>query len=446
MRRKKLHTAILTTAFILSMGISISSQAAENGWKLENNAWSYLRNGAKVTNEWIKTNNFWFYVDSDGSMARNSKIENRYVNEDGAMVSNSWRKLREDGEESWYYFTQNGNMAEDGWKTINNKKYHFDSDGSMDYGWYDDNQYYLGTEDDGAMKTGWTTIPGPEGSTYENEDGHYYFSSNGIVTKDKIGKKINSYTYSFDEHGRMLFGWVDVTSKVMAGEDSSSSDIRDYQYYKDDMLASGIDGSRLTGWRQMDPPDGISSNADDTPWYYFKDGAPYAAEHDEYVIKSIKSKKYCFNQSGEMLTGFQYLSDSGANTGTTSNASTDDTSLYYFGSKNDGAMKTGTMTLYNEETDEKHTYYFTTNGKGYTGLKSDSLYFKGKRLDAQKDLKYQAASVDGVTRLVNTSGKVQKASSGKTKVFTDTDGRTFTVTSTGEITSQLTSDYPVIVE
>lgn len=448
MKRSNLHHAVLGAALALSLGFSFSSQAATDGWKQENGNWVYIQNGSRVTNEWKKTTNYWFYLGSDGYMVTNSIVDNKYVNEDGAMVSNSWRKVYSDGEENWYYFTNTGTMAEDGWKTINNKKYHFDSDGTMDHGWFDDNQYYLGSEDDGAMRTGWATISGPAGSTHEQEEGYYYFSTNGQITKDKIGRKINGYSYAFDPDGRMLYGWVDVTNKVMAGDDGASSDIRDYQYYKDEKLTSGIDGSRITGWKRMDPPDTIYSTSEDTPWFYFKDGVPYAASgQNEYTIKTIRSKKYCFNESGEMLTGFQNLTNTGSNAGSSSNASSDDgTDLYYFGAQNDGSMKTGSMTLYREDDGEKHAYFFATDGKGVTGLKSESLYYKGKRLDADRDLKYQVVGVGNVIRLVNTSGKIQKSGSGKAKTYTDSDGRTFTVDARGEITSEIPSGYQVKTE
>lgn len=430
---------------MLSMGMSLTGFAATNGWTQENGKWYYYDNGSKVTDEWKKSaKNYWFYLGSDGAMETDALIDNKYVNGDGAMVSNEWRKLEVDGEYSWYYFGQNGTYSSDGWKTINNKKYHFDSDGSMDYGWYDDGVYYLGTEDDGAMKTGWQYVEGPEDSGLEDEPYSFYFGTNGQLVKDKLNRKINGYTYAFDENGRMMYGWVDVTNKVMDGEDNASSDIRDYQYFKSEELKNGIDGSRVTGWKQVDAPENVRTTADDNIWYYFKDGAPYAAEDGkEYVFKSIKSKKYAFNEEGAMLHGFQYLSNESI-VATTSNASVDDdTDLYYFGNEGDGAMKTGSMTLYNEDDGEKHTYYFSTNGKGYTGLKSDALYYKGKRLDADKDRKYQVVSVGDVTRLVNTSGKIQKASSGKTKVFKDSDDNEFTVSSSGEIVSELPGGYDV---
>lgn len=444
MKHNNLNMAIMGTAAILSLGFHFTGNAAPaNGWSQQNGIWNYYENGSLVRNDWKKTNNHWFYLNSNGEMVKNAKIDDKYVNGDGAMVSNEWREIYEDGEENWYYFTQTGTMASDGWKTINNKKYHFDSDGSMDHGWFDDGQYYLGGPDDGAMKTGWAYMEGPTDSEYENEENSYYFGSNGILTKDKIGRKINGYTYAFDENGRMMYGWVDTVNKKMAWEDGASSDIADYQFFKEEQLKNGIDGSRMTGWKRMDPPDHVDSDSDDTPWYYFKDGVPYAASgSSELTIKSINSKKYGFNQSGEMLYGLQTVSSDGT-VATGSNAAAPEDTVYYFGNSNDGAMKTGNVTVYDEDDDEKYSYYFSSTGKGYNGIKNDCLYIKGRRMDSDRDSKYQVVSNGEITRLVNTSGKIMKSTSDKGKVYKDNNGDEFTVDRQGEITSELPNGYVV---
>ena len=65
--------------------------------------------------------------------------------------------------------------------------------------------------------------------------------------------------------------------------------------------------------------------------------------------------------------------------------------------------------------DDDYTFYFTTkngkNGIGYTGEKDGTLYFNGKRLEADDD--YKLYVVDEKVYLVNTKGKIQKASTAK---------------------------------
>ena len=48
-------------------------------------------------------------------------------------------------------------MEKDTWKTIENFRYSFDSDGKMRTGWhYEDGEvYYLGDPDEGFARTGW---------------------------------------------------------------------------------------------------------------------------------------------------------------------------------------------------------------------------------------------------------------------------------------------------
>ena len=105
-----------------------------------------------------------------------------YVNENSAMVSNQWVALEnkdtsEDSESDhyWYYFQANSkaykrsnNSNTISANTNNGKKYAFDTDGKMPFGWvcdtdfrlhtnedtaWQDGVYYFGGEDDGAMST-----------------------------------------------------------------------------------------------------------------------------------------------------------------------------------------------------------------------------------------------------------------------------------------------------
>ena len=81
------------------------------------------------------------------------------------------------GSDYWYYFQANGKALKNGdndkvaLKTVNGKKYAFDDEGKMLYGWvaadnaerlddtdgdgFKEGDYYFGGEDDGAMTVGW---------------------------------------------------------------------------------------------------------------------------------------------------------------------------------------------------------------------------------------------------------------------------------------------------
>ena len=163
-----------------------------------------------------------------------------YVGEDGAMLVNTWKKTLsdedmddpEDDGEAWYYFGSKGKKTTSDSKKINGKTYFFDDDGKMRDGWYQDGTdvYYLGDEDDGARASGWLWLEVPEeedvdvnGHADDNdicdEEGWYYFGSNGKMYKDAAKKKINGKYYYFNEHGQMLYEWIN-GGKVTLGSNA----------------------------------------------------------------------------------------------------------------------------------------------------------------------------------------------------------------------------------
>ncbi len=149
----------------------------------------------------------------------------------------------------------------------------------------------------------------------------------------------------------------------------------------------------------------------------------------------MDSKRFGFNTRGELQTGLQEVTNED---GTLSN--------FYFGE--DGVMKTGRQTIYNEDLDENQTWFFSTDGgskgQGFHGIRDNSVYRQGLRLDADRDLKYAPAELDGVQYLVNASGGIQKASSSSKssakpelekgfKDFTDAEDHVWTVDTNGVI-------------
>lgn len=79
-----------------------------------------------------------------------------------------------DGTNLRYHDTE-GNYAQNEWKTIDNKKYFFDSTGNKVVGWLEDagNTYYM--DKDGVMVTGTVTIEGKS----------YTFDANGVLQPEK---------------------------------------------------------------------------------------------------------------------------------------------------------------------------------------------------------------------------------------------------------------------
>ena len=155
----------LGAALLFTLGSAFSAHAADIGWVSEDGVWRYKdSSGNYVTNAWKASGDSLFYLGSDGKMAVSQWIDDEsYVNENGAMVKNSWIHVTETGGQKpagWYYVDSKGKLEKDGWETLGNYKYSFDSEGKMRTGWFFDGDdiYYLGGEDQGYAKTGWQCL------------------------------------------------------------------------------------------------------------------------------------------------------------------------------------------------------------------------------------------------------------------------------------------------
>ena len=248
MRKQTKLVAVLSTAALLAIGASMTSFAA-TGWAEEDGTWVYYnRDGERATEQWKKSGNNWYYLDSDGEMAIDTLIEDGdnyyYVDINGVMASNQWVAIdNEDaGEDNepehyWYYFQANGKALKNGdnskvtLKTVNGKKYAFDEEGKMLYGWvssdnaervddtdgdgFKEGDYYFGGEDDGAMTVGWLQMDitydeatndyeiAPVFNDDEDQTRWFYFKANGKKVKAENGdyqkeKTINGKKYAFD--------------------------------------------------------------------------------------------------------------------------------------------------------------------------------------------------------------------------------------------------------
>ena len=248
-----------------------------------------------------------------------------------------------------------------------------------------------------------------------DDEGWYWFQSSGKAYHDTGKKKINGKYYMFNNHGQMLYEWID-NKKVSVASNSKLDAARtdgtvatagEMLYYNE-----VEDGSRGNGWVQRDGSEAMKTD-NDTDWYYIDDGDMYHANTTDaagttddgdpvYVMrKKVKvsgNKYFAFNEKGQMQDGLQFIAK--------------DKGFFYF--DENGYQKTGKVASVECE-DDDYTFYFTTkngkNGIGYTGEKDGTLYFNGKRLEADDD--YKLYVVDEKVYLVNTKGKIQKASTAK---------------------------------
>ena len=481
MRKQTKLVAVLSAAALLAMGASMTSFAA--GWEKDDSGiWHYYDSDDEmVTGEWKKDGGKWFYLDDDGEMLTDSWVDDEYyVGEDGAMLINTWKKTLadedmddpEDDGEAWYYFGSKGKKTQDDDKKIGGKTYYFDENGKMRDGWYEDengNVYYLGGEDEGWRASGWLWLEAPEEDDvpalgHDNDDdndvcdeeGWYWFASDGKMYKKADKKKINGKYYFFNEHGQMLYEWINgqrvsgTPSNAIADGNAATPG----SSQAENMLYANVveEGWRADGWYEIDGAEDTDAS-DDTDWYYFKDGkakkAKFASDDkvgfsakDKYRAKiKVSGKWFCFNEIGQMQTGLQYIPQSNG--------------FYYF--DENGYMKTGKVANVEEDNDS-FTYYFDTKngklGKGVTGEKSGYLYWNGKRLEADDDYRIYKLpkgdkEADGYDYyLVNSKGKLQKSDSkeydvengnGYTKVKFDFVGKSYKLDET-KLSAEMKAD------
>lgn len=471
MRKQTKIAAVFSAAALLAVGAAMTSFAA-TGWQEENGSWVYYNKyGEKVTQQWAKSGDKWFYLDDNGNMLTDAIVDDNgslfYVDANGVMVTNRWVEVDNSNDDSedapptvWYYFQNNGKAykansesSKTSFKTINGKKYAFDADGRMLFGWVNESServtddegwkeadYYLGQPDDGAQQhNAWGLIHVVDNEEDEpDQDYWFYFGSNGKKYKrgeNTTGiyeKTINGKKYSFNESGKMLSEWVTsetglVATKASAGQTGKFKNFR-----------SKEDGARYTkAWFRVTPSKYLneedSDDGDGVVHWYYADGKG-GLYHN--AIKSINGKKYAFNEQGEMIGGLVYLTFNGNDIASVEEL--DDTTkvdrytkigavrgtgkdgVYYFGEEDkDGSLKSGNVNV----TVDGEAYQFKfissggNKGKGLDGKKDKGYFINGRKIKADSDDKYKAYVIGAGDRveeelnstyLVDESVKVYK--------------------------------------
>lgn len=423
MRKTTRLIAVLSAAAMMAVAAPnvmadsflMEAYAAGTGWVQEDDGWHfYDEDGYMESNTWKKRGSDWFYLDDNGDVTVNERVDEYFVDSEGKMVKNKWVTPEEEEETydspdsasaaEWNYFDKNGKIVTSRWMSINGNSYYFDEDGRMQTGLLelDGHTYYLGAENDGAMKTGWILL---EDITEDTDDEGIwcYFDEDGRLVENQTDRKIDGSYYTF-ANGQMQTGWVNVgngseTGAASDGTDSADSkaiSLADYKYYDEEQ-----GGKRASGWRLIEGVEGLSDEGEEY-YFYFKNGRPYYSETGSPELFNINSERYAFNDRGEMQTDLQKLVTKDGTEAT-----------YYFGE--DGAMKTGKQTIYDEDLEENQTWYFypsgSKKGQGYTGEKDNRVYVDGLMKKADPELRYEPVEAGGRTYLVNTSGTIQKSSS-----------------------------------
>ena len=103
MKRRNQILAVLMLALVMMMSSAMVS-FAESGWVQKGNAWYYYsQDGTMAQNRWVITNGGQFWMNEDGTMATN-----RWIDTNGT-----------------FYYVGAGGECVTGWNEINGKWYYF---------------------------------------------------------------------------------------------------------------------------------------------------------------------------------------------------------------------------------------------------------------------------------------------------------------------------------
>lgn len=362
-----------------------------------------------------KSGEYYRYFEDDGSVAYDKIVEverqKYYVNSDGYASFNSW--VDKDGKK--YYADNKGILFSDGVKEIDGYKYYFNDEGELQKGWINDYMYYA-DDDAGYLLSGFQELLIPSDMITEvdkEKSAWFYFDTVSckkyFAENDAyICKTVGTSKYCFDQNGIIRTGWrlIKDTTPVMKG----------YMYFKEETDNDFKYGEAITdSWYAIEPPTEILPNAQVRYFYFNGQGVPRCAPQGKLSKVRLNEKTYLFNEYGFAVYGIHVV----------------DNEYYYFGDGvNNCSMKTGLLNYDVDGSGDGASYYFEDEGRGYSGVYKNKLYYKGKLQMASEEQKYAAITVGGLTRLVNTSGQVMKSK----KKIKDGDGCAWSTGSGGIVT------------
>ena len=367
---KKINLLIFSLLFM----IFFSFISFADGWENVNGEYRFMRNGSYVAGEIL------FYED-----------EYYILDANGFLIRNNWAVLQDLN----YYATNDGSLYCDGKYQIDNHFYYFDRQCVLQKGWIEDVYY---ANDEGYLVTGFQHLEYPEywHTEIENTNNEqtkkawFYFDSNYKKTYANndayIAKSIAGSKYCFDQNGIMMTGWRQIKEQTPI--------MRGYMYFMPEENSNFEFGEAVcSSWYSVEPPTEVLKN-DEVRYFYFNaSGFLKVAQEGSFVKGRIGTKTYLFNEYGYCVYGIRKVENE----------------YYYFGnSSNDCSMKTGKFNL--QIGGEAIEYYFNPNddGKGYTGVYNNKLYYKGRLQKADSFSKYVAYKVSKANYLVNTSGVIMK--------------------------------------
>ncbi len=450
----KLNRILKYVLTIMSFMIVLNFQVNARGWIEKGGDWYYQDQDGEFVTETIKTSEGKkYYLGEDGRMVRDFLLVDYneatyYFNDDGEMVVNTWvavdpQQVTVDISSSagltvyLFYFGGNGKAFRAKntsiiRKTIDGKKYLFNTDGVMLSGWIDesgnmwndyDNDtdpfvgalYYAGDETDGVLRSGWMgfTDGSIDDKYFKKEVIWFYFGptsnkkmyygqegSNNEL--DYLSKYINGKQYAFDENGVMLTAWEadKATKYYIEEEDPYSADhgILNKRRWIYTVPSEEIDlddyTDEVSRWFYSDNSGNLYRNIMkriNNDYYVFD---RKGIMRDSLVIVSARNKYYVDRVDVENTNGKDFIvsreyatSENNEKEKRIFNSDTD--VLYYFdtdeSSNKYGSRKTGTVRI---QFNDMEYVFFSDKSGSKEGYRKKKYYQSGMELAADPMLGY----------------------------------------------------------
>lgn len=296
----------------------------KRGWQLSDGEWYYYTSTGDIVNGWLYYNNAWYYLENSLMITNReiSETETSYcVGYDGKMISNQWKNWI--SYDLWSYATEDGSLAKNTWKIIDNTWYYFldtimlkntasTIDGTIHL--FDKNGAWI----DISKKSGWIQTD-KENWYYINAngtlntknkqiiDGHTYYFQNGRLRTNTIendfwidengwidktdGWKTNGHTWVYVSDGKIQNGLITLQEKqyyltpyLNIGIAQINNDYLNYEYSFFD--SNGVQQPLKEGWMSVE-------YKNHTQWYFLKNGKPITGWFNDYH----------FGINGQLTTG-----------------------------------------------------------------------------------------------------------------------------------------------
>ena len=415
--------------------VNSSGQKITNDWRLavpaddsdEEEQWYYFKsNGKRAEDEKLLIAGKTYFFDSEGQMLTgwvqesgdgwdegstdDVKSTATYYCDDetGARLEKAWiytyapsvdpDDVGSDDDEHWYYLKSSGKVATGKQTNIKGQNYFFDNEGIMLTGWVTKTASNGYTEiwendDDGD---GYYDVPLGE---YAGGTVHFCDEEDGHMKKNKWIKVWNNIEFGAEDDDNDKYWFYINSSGSVYIPEAGEYDYVGHIYDLND--GEGEDFGDRFGAEDY----AVDSN-------YSEGGLVYATE------KKINSKTYLFNSHGQMIYNFFRTAEDAVSADGTKDVKAN--SMFYFGGEDDGARKTGSVSVKDDSGASYRCYFASSTNKtqhyynavGINGAKSGKLYADSlliKALDSKYEIK--TVTIDGVEYdfIVNKSGSIQSS-------------------------------------